>query len=292
VVDDLALSIVIVNWNAGRDLAACLRSIYANEPGVAWEVILVDNASTDGSHEAVCRAHPDIRLIANTKNVGLAAGNNQGIEEAKGQMVLVSNPDVIYRPGAIDGLVTALGRHAGAAFVIPRLLYEDGELQTSAGDLPTLYEALLGRRAQRRATNDDAVRGYWWDGWAHDEERQVGRGHEASYLIRRAAIDEVGLQDERFFLDWEGIDWTARMRGAGWEIWFTPAAEVVHIGGTSIRQVPFRWIVRSHRGMYRYFVKRHPWWKVWLGPVLTARAGVKLAAASISDIYGRAHRVD
>jgi len=283
------VSVVIVNWNAGRALAGCLGSLYEYPPSVPFEVIVVDNASTDSSVEAALWSNPGVRLIANTDNRGLAAANNQGIEAARAGAILISNPDVVFRAGAVDALLATLHGHPRAAFVVPRLSYEDGSLHTSVGDLPTLREALAGRQAQRRST-DRGAHGFWWDGWAHDEERRVGRGHEAAYLVSRRAVEEVGMQDERFFLDWEGIDWTARMADAGWEVWFTPAAEVTHLGGVSIRQVPFRWIVRSHRGIYLYFATRHRRWRPWLGPVLAARAGMKLAAAVVSDVYDRGHR--
>jgi GT2 family glycosyltransferase len=281
------VSVVIVNWNAGAALAGCLRSLLQHPPSAAIEVIVVDNASTDGSAEEALD-HPPVRLLANRENRGLAAANNQGIVAARADAILVSNPDVVYQPGAVDALLAALRRHPRAGIVVPRLAYEDGSIHTSVGDLPTLGAALAGRRAQRRSGSGPG--GFWWDGWAHDEERRVGRGHEASYLVDRRAIEEVGLQDERYFLDWEGIDWTARFADAGWEVWFTPDAQVTHLGGVSIRQVPFRWIVRSHRGIYRYFATRHPWWRPWLAPVLAGRAGVKLAAAAVSDVYERGHR--
>ena len=120
----------------------------------------------------------------------------------------------------------------------------------------------------------------------------IGRGHEAAYAVRRAAVEEVGLQDEGFRLDWEGIDWTARFRDAGWEVWLCPAASVVHLGGASIRQVPFRWVVSSHRGMYRYFAKRRPaYWRPALALAIGARAVVKLAAtAGGMAMYERGHR--
>ena len=110
--------------------------------------------------------------------------------------------------------------------------------------------------------------------------------------MRRAAVDDVGPQDEAFRLDWEGIDWTARFRDAGWEVWLCPAAEVVHLGGASIRQVPFRWVVSSHLGMYRYFAKRRPaYWRPILAVVIGGRAAVKLAAtAGGLAMYERGHR--
>ncbi|MEO7556216.1 MAG: glycosyltransferase family 2 protein [Acidimicrobiales bacterium] len=280
------LSVVIVNWNAGGSLLACVSSILSQPDASGYEVIVVDNASSDGSAQTVA-AVPGVRVIANAENRGLAAANNQGIVAAQGEVLLVSNPDVVYRPGAIAALVAALGRHPSAAIVVPRLRYPDGTLQTSAGDIPTLRDAVRGRRHSRRAAS---TTGFWWDGWAHDEERAIGRGHEAAYVVRRAAVDDVGLQDESFFLDWEGIDWTERMRSRGWQIWFTPTAEVVHEGGASIRQVPLRWIVRSHRGMYRYFAKRHRAYAPALAALFGARAVVKLASAVTSDVYGRGHR--
>ena len=220
----------------------------------------------------------------------MAAGNNQGIRASARPFVLISNPDVEYTAGSVDALADLMGRHPRAAFAIARPERSDGTLQTAAGDLPTLGDALLGRQVARARGRVD--HGFWWDGWDHDEERPIGRGLEASYLVRRAAIDEVGLQDERFRLDWEGIDWTERMRAAGWEIWFCPTARVVHHGGGSIRKVPVRWIVRQHVGMYRYFAKRRP---LLVRPVLAGlfavRGGVKVLGLAVGlSSYDRSHR--
>ena len=282
------VSVVIVNWNAGDVLADCVASLRDHAPDA--EVVLVDNASTDGSVAAARQVHPGVRLIANDRNLGLAAGNNQGIRASTRPFVLISNPDVEYTTGSVDALAGLMGRHPRAAFAIARPERSDGTLQTAAGDLPTLGDALLGRQIARARGQVD--RGFWWDGWDHDEERPIGRGLEASYLVRRAAIDEVGLQDERFRLDWEGIDWTERMRAAGWEIWFCPTARVVHHGGGSIRKVPVRWVVRQHVGMYRYFAKRRPW---LLRPVLAVlfagRALVKILGLAVGlSTYERSHR--
>jgi GT2 family glycosyltransferase len=274
------VSAVIVTWNSSETIADCLSSLAAPASNGPFEIIVVDNDSSDGTLEAARRAAPSARVIANPENRGLPAANNQGIETTSGSLVLIANPDTTVAPGAVDALVDLLDRHPRAAFAIPRLLHPDGSLQVSAGDLPTLGQALRGRQAERRR---EAAGGFWWDGWAHDEERQIGRGHEACYLVRRAAIDDIGLQDAAFFLDWEGIDWTARARARGWEVWFTPAAEVTHLGGTSIRQVPLRWVVNSHRGMYRYFAKRTPvLLRPFLATVIALRGLLKAAALGVS----------
>jgi hypothetical protein len=293
---DVALSVIIVNWNARPALADCLESLTSSPPPGGCEIIVVDNGSADGSVEWL-RAHaPDVRLIANPDNRGLPAANNQGLAAAHAEALLICNPDVVFGDGAVAAMLDLLGRRPRAGIVVPRLRYPDGELQTSAGDLPTLGQALRGRQAQRSRAGAGQPVGFWWDGWAHDEERPIGRGHEAAYLVRRAAVAEVGLQDERFPLDWEGIDWTARFRDAGWEVWLCPGAEVVHLGGASIRQVPFRWVVSSHRGMYRYFAKRRPvYWRPVLALMIGGRAVVKLAATAATQLggpamYERAHR--
>jgi GT2 family glycosyltransferase len=292
---------VVVNWNGGDVVVDCLRSLLEFPPSVGLDIVLVDNASSDGSVDRIRAELPGVRIIANSRNLGLPAANNQGIKASTSPYVLISNPDVIYQAGSVDALVDLLDRRAGASFAFAQLRDPDGRVQTAAGDLPTLREALLGRvlteRLRRRRSprtgtgDDDPRRGFWWYGWEHDSEQRIGHGIEACYLVRRSAIDDFGLQDESFVLDWEGIEWSRRAAEAGWEIWFCPRAQVIHAGGVSIRQVPFRWVVSSHRGMYRYF--RHevrPVGRPLAAAAIGLRAGAKLAAAAVDPrLYDRAH---
>ncbi len=280
------LTAVVVGWNSGEALLGALRSLAEHPPAVPWEAILVDNASSDGSPDRVAAELPGVRVVRNRTNRGLAAANNQGIEASTGPWVLICNPDIVVGPGAIDALLAVMDRHPRAAFVVAKLVRPDGSPQTSAGDLPTLGEALLGRQVQQRrgasagtgmGAGDGDPHGFWWDGWAHDEERRIGHGMEACFLVRRAALADIGLQDEGFPLDWEGIDWSARAAAAGWEVWFCPDAEVVHLGGVSLRQAQAAWVVRSHRGMYRYFAKRRSIaWRPLLAVAFAGRAALKL----------------
>ena len=282
------VSVLVVNWNSGSALADCLDSLQSMPPRVAWEVVIVDNGSDDDSVSRAEAILPAARIIRNGSNRGLPAANNQAMVGGRGDFMLICNPDVVFKAGAVDALVATMNRHPGAAFVVPRLLYADGTLQTSAGDLPTVMDALLGRQTQRVRGNG----AFWADGWDHDREQVIGRGHESAYLVRRDAIADIGLQDERFVLDWEGIDWTERARRRGWQVWFCPEAEVLHLGGVSIRQVPLRWIVSSHRGMYRYWAKRRPlWWRPLLGTAFGARALAKVALHRTGlATYERGHR--
>ncbi len=285
-----SVSVVVVTWNSGPVIEECLRSLQRELPDGS-EIIVIDNHSADDTVQKVRAVAPSARVIANADNRGLAAANNQGMAAAVGDCFLISNPDVIYQPGSVRAMVAVMGRHERAAWVGPKFLHEDGALQTSVGDLPTLGDALLGRQVARRRTPGSAS-GFWWDGWPHDEERQVGRAFEPAYLIRRAASDAVGLQDERFVLDWEGFDWAERLQRVGWEIWFAPEAEVMHLGGTARKQVPFRSIISMHRGMYFYFSTRHsPAMKPIFALVFGARALFKMGVTRLGvPLYNWSHR--
>jgi N-acetylglucosaminyl-diphospho-decaprenol L-rhamnosyltransferase len=284
--------VVIVTWNAGPDLLRCLQSLQAGATATGWEAIVVDNGSTDGSIARVRAEFPAVRVIANARNRGLAAGNNQGIAASAAPFVLISNPDVLFARGAIDALLSLMSRRPSAAFAIAKLRDPDGEIQTSAGDLPSATEALLGRRLSWQRERGGERAGVWWHRWAHDEELPVGHGAEACYLVRRSAVAEIGLQDERFVLDWEGLEWSRRARRAGWEIWFCPSAEVTHLGGTSVRQVPVRWVLSTHYGMYRYFRGQSVTaLRPLLALVVAVRAAIKVAVVTLdAGAYRSAHR--
>ncbi len=287
------LSVVTVTWNSGAVIGACLRTVLDTTRGRDVELIVVDNHSSDDTLAQARAAAPGATIIANPTNRGLAAANNQGLFAAAAPDILICNPDVEFRPGAIAEMQAVLSRHPRAGWVVPRLVHPDGSLQTSAGDPPTLRHALLGRQAARRR-GAGSPSGFWWDGWPHDEERPIGRGHEAAYVVRRRAVEEVGPQDERYVLDWEGMDWSDRFSRAGWETWLAPAAEVLHHGGASIRQVPYRAVISHHLGMYRYFATRRPGWtRPVIGAALALRAGVKLAATAAGrPLYRRAEGAD
>jgi N-acetylglucosaminyl-diphospho-decaprenol L-rhamnosyltransferase len=276
------VSVVTVTWNSASTIKALLDSVAATT-GVAVDVVVVDNASRDET-VAIASEHPLHPLvIANAHNAGLARANNQGMLAGSGDFFLISNPDVTLESGTLEALLACARRRSRAAFVLPRLLHPNGQLQPAAGDMPRFLDAYAGRNAAHRRGTADS--GMWWDGWAHDEERVVGHGNEACYLVRRSAVAEIGPQDERYFLDWEGVDWSARAAALGWEVWFCPEASVEHIGEVSIRQAPrMSWIFNSHRGMYYYFADRlHP----LLRPFVFVAIGARLVAKTLAIVLGR-----
>jgi GT2 family glycosyltransferase len=277
-----AISIVIVTWNSRDRVVELLHSLAANPPKRTYEVIVVDNASRDGTVEAVKVVAPEVIVVANRINRGLPAANNQGMLAARGDFIVISNPDVVYQAGAVDALIGLLERRPEAGFAFARLHHPDGTLQTCTGDLPTVREALTGKAA-RLHRPDGRPQGFWWHGWEHNEEVPIGHGGESCYATRRSTVAAIGLQDERFRLDWEGIEWVARGAELGWASWFCPAAQVVHVGGASIRQTPLRWIVWTHLGMYRYLKPRTP---LVTRPLLAAIISVRAVAKLLKTLGG------
>jgi GT2 family glycosyltransferase len=264
------VSVVLVNYNAGLLIRPCLESLIAHSDGHIRELIVVDNASSDGSVETLEGMTPKLTIIRNRENLGLAAANNIGIAATTAPYVIVCNPDLEFNSDTLGALRGCFERHPRAGVVGARLLTPDGDLHTCAGELPRFREALFGKLRYGR---------YWWTDWAHDQEIPVGHVLEACYGIRRTAMEEVGVQDPAFFMNWEGIDWAARFISGGWEIWFCPQAQAVHLGGVSVRQVKWRWERWSHLSMYRYFRKHSRIPAAVLAPTIAVRLAVKVAWA-------------
>ena len=271
------LSIVIVSWNTRDYLDACLTSIRDVPDKVSREVIVVDNASADGTAEMVAAEHPGVALIANDDNRGYAAGNNQGIEGAEGEHVLLLNPDIVVHAGALDTLVRFLQDHEAAGAVAPRLILPDGSVQASCRSFPTpdvvLYEALGLSRLFPRSRRFGKYRMTWWD---YDGRRRVDQPMASAILVRGQALAEVGGMDEQFPIFFNDVDLCRRLWDADWEVWFTPEASMDHVGGASTGQVRRRMLTESHRSFVTFYRKHFrgsvPWWRYW-GAVGLLRAG-------------------
>jgi GT2 family glycosyltransferase len=248
------LSIVIVSWNVREDLLKCLGMIYEHRPACTFDVWVVDNASHDGSLEAVKQAFPEVVLIENSENVGFAAANNQAIARSRGRFVLMLNPDTLPQPGALDALVDFLQAHPQAGAAGSRLLNPDGSPQDSCFPFPTLAREFW------RLFHLDRFRAYGvYDMRAWDTERprpvEVLQG--TSLLLRREALDETGLLDEGYFVYTEEVDLCYRLHQAGWELHWVPRSRVVHFGGQSTRQANRAMFVSLYRTKTQYFRKHH-----------------------------------
>jgi GT2 family glycosyltransferase len=255
------LSVVIVNWRTRELLIACLQSLHAAmgdrvAAGDA-EVIVVDNASGDGSAEAVRERFPAVRLIANEDNRGYAGGNNEGIAAASGETIMLLNPDTEVPREAVARLEACLRERPRAGAAAPMLVYPHGCPQASLRGFPTplaLFGAVTGLARLAPATSPLAA---YQPRGLPAVAAVVDQPMTSCLLLRGEALREVGIFDEAFPIFFNDVDLCWRLRQAGWEIWFDPEARVVHHGGASTRQVRMAMIWASHRGLHRYYRKHY-----------------------------------
>lgn len=248
------VSVVIVSWNTRALTLACLASLPAAARAHRLEVWVVDNASTDGSVDAIRRAHPDVQVVANTENVGFAAANNQGVARGSGRYVMLLNSDTVAPPGAIDALVGFADAHPGAGVVGPRLVNPDGTYQSGPTPFPSLWNETLAVTGLGRRLLTPA----YPSAPAHRAlvARQADYVGGACMLARRDAIAQVGGLDEGYFMYSEEPDWCWRMRRAGWDVWYTPDAEIIHHGGQSTSQQRHAMTIALYRSKVR-FLRRY-----------------------------------
>ncbi len=264
------LSIVIVSYNASEELAATLTSLTSAPPAHAHEIVVVDNASTDGAPAMVRARFPTVAVIDAGRNAGFSAGNNIGIRATRGDFVLLLNPDTIVPPGAVDALMDRLAARPDAGVIGPRIVDGQGHAELSFGDdLSPLGElrrkTLLG--LDRRGVTAAAR----FIERATSTERDVDWVTGACLLVRRPAAEEAGLLDERYFLYAEDADFCAAVRARGHRVVFSPVAQIVHLRGRSAPSTggaAHRAWQQSHLAYYR---KHRPRWAPWLERYLRLR---------------------
>lgn len=248
------VSVVIVSWNTRALTCACLASLPQAAGRCTWDAWVVDNASTDGSVEAIGEEAPGVHVIANATNVGFAAANNQGIRASAGRYVLLLNSDTVMAPESLQGLVEFADRHPKAGVVGPMLVNPDSSFQSGPSPFPSLWTETLsvtgiGRRIGFRGYPSKGLRASLTD---QPADYVVG----ACMLVRRDAIDAAGELDEGYFMYSEEPDWCWRMREQGWQTWYTPGPRVTHFGGQSTSQVRDAMTIALYRSKVRFF-RRH-----------------------------------
>ena len=250
------ISIIIINWNTKDLLLNCLKSIKDREAKYEMEIIVVDNASTDGSPEAVKSQFPNVKLIVNNNNLGFAKGNNIGIEASSGRYVYLANSDIVIKEGCIEGMLRYMDTHTSIGILGPRLLNPDLTLQPSCKKFPTLWNNFcLAVGLTRIFLRSKLFCGEHMWFFPHDTVIRVEALVGAFLVVRREAIKQVGLLDENFFMYGEEIDWCKRFWNAGWEVVFYPEAEVVHYGRASSSREPVRFFKESYRSKLKYWKK-------------------------------------
>jgi len=248
----------VVTWNTAELSVTALRALIDTDQGCDLRVLVRDNASSDGTADAIGEAVPEADVEAGERNLGFAAGMNRLIERSDAPWFFLLNPDAWPTPGAVGRLVAAAKAAPRAAAVAPKLVRPDGTLEHSTHPFPSLKvaatTAFAGRRLDPAAGDRMMLGGFW----AHDRPRAVDWAVGAALLVRREAIDDVGLLDESFFMYVEDLEWCWRASRRGWEIRFAPEAVVVHVGNVSGSQrYGDRRTATYMRNTYRFFRREH-----------------------------------
>jgi GT2 family glycosyltransferase len=291
------LSVVVVNWNTRAILRDCLASIARHLAPIEHEVIVVDNASSDGSQEMVATEFPSVRLVRNQENLGFGTANNQGMAIARGDWFLLLNSDTQLVDDSVAALCERVREEPGLAVAHCRLLYPDGRLQHSTYRFPSLRGALLEDLGLYKLLGahraGEALLGGYWE---HDEERDVDAVAGAFMLLPRAIFERTAGFDERLFMYGEDIEWCRRIRDVGGRIRFYPQAAIVHLGhaSTEIRIGDDRVALCLRRERDLYVEERGPargaafvWVKVVGGAL---RLGYYAARGRLGGARAQGHR--
>ena len=244
------LSIIIVNYNTEALLKNCLETVYRSTIPIDFEVIVVDNASRDGSREMLKDDFPQVKLIENSENRGFGSANNQAMKIMSGEYALLLNSDTLLPRAAIGELFYFMESCPEAAMACGQLLNRDGSKQNSIAGFPNLLSLM---------TNTPLLEylfpaRYPSKRYHHAQAIEIDSGVGACLIVRKKAIDEVGMFDERYFFFFEETDWARQMKKMGWKIYFVPSARIFHLQGVSIGdKFPSR--VEFYRSRYQYLKK-------------------------------------
>ena len=245
---ELDVSVVLVCWNNKDYLEPCLISLYENGLKFSFDVVVVDNGSTDGSQEMLAEKFPQIKIIQNDHNVGLSSASNQGIEATTGRYILLLNNDTLVNQDSLEALVAFMDEQPGAGAAGGKLLNPDGTLQAGYDVFPNLMQDFLIATGLGRSI--------WKNYPGHiisSEIKVVDWLSSACLMLRRSALDQVGMLDEEFFIYGDEVDLQYRLKFSGWKVYYLPQASTVHFGGRSMN----RWSRRKmfYRGKILFYQK-------------------------------------
>jgi N-acetylglucosaminyl-diphospho-decaprenol L-rhamnosyltransferase len=279
------VEVVVINYNAGETIVDCLRQL--SEQVAPQNVLVIDNASTDGSLTRIADEHPGIRVVRNDNNIGFAAAANQGIRSTTAPYVVLLNPDADVRPGFIDALRRALDDHQQAGAVGALVLNPDGTVQPTKRAFPSLWHAALHGLVGLVWPGNPGTRAYTLADAPFTQARTVDWVAGPAVALRREAFEAIGGFDEAFFFFVEDVDLCRRLWNAGWEVWFEPRAVAEHAWGTSWTQRPLHFLWIHQRSLFRYATKhrRGPWVLVY--PFIAAALGLRFVLLAIRWLFTR-----
>jgi GT2 family glycosyltransferase len=251
-------SIVIVTWNCRTYAAECLASLDKQRISFPMEVIVVDNASSDGTPERIASQFPHVQLIRSERNLGFAKANNIGIAATRGKYLFLINPDVNVAPGCLQKMCDYMEQGPSVGLLGPKMLGPDGAVARSTMRFPTLWNSLCRALALDVLFKRSRIfGGFLMRDFQHDEVRAVDVLNGWFWMARRNAVDEVGLLDEQLFMYGDDLDWCRRFHQAHWRVVFYAPAEAVHYGGGTTANSPIPFYIALQRANLQYWAKHH-----------------------------------
>lgn len=280
------VSILILNYNTRELTINALRSIYQSKTSLSFEVILADNASKDNSIPHIQAEFPQVKLILNQENVGFAIANNQAMRLAQGRYVLLLNSDTILQPDTLETMLQFMDNHPEVGAAGCKLVLQDGSLDKACKrGFPTpsasfYYAFGIAKLFPRVPRFNQYQLGYMDPDDAYPVDCLVG----AFMFVRRAAIDQVGMLDEEFFMYGEDIDWCYRIKQAGWVNYYYPKTQILHLKGASSRRKPVKIVYEFHRAMWLFHRKHYKQrYSFLVNGLVYGGIGVKLALALLKN---------
>ncbi len=252
----MSITIIIVTWNSERYIRNCLDSIIRNAGKQQPEIILVDNNSSDHTVKVAEEQYAQVNLIRNRENLGYAQANNQGIENSQGEYLLLLNPDTEVFKNSLTLMIQFMEENPQAGALGPQLLNPDGTVQPSCREFPRYATLLWEFSGLSKLFTKSKIFGHWRMGYFDfNKTREVDQPMGSCLLLRRKALNAVGVFDQDFPMFFNDVDLCYRIKKAGWKIYFFPYAHILHHKGASTRQTKRRMIWRSHLSFYKFFRK-------------------------------------
>jgi GT2 family glycosyltransferase len=256
------VSIIVVTWNASKFVEECFGSIFEEVRELSAEVIAVDNASQDGTAERIAERFPAARLIRLPRNLGFAKANNIAIAAARpGEYIALMNPDARLLPGCLHKLLEYIEANPKIGVLGPKIRNPDGSLQPSCFRAPSVWNAWCRALALDRTVLGrlPLFGGMLMADFHHDRPRDVDALNGCLLLVRREAMEQVGLIDEQFFMYGDDLDWCLRFRKGGWRVTFCPEAEAIHYGGGTSARAPVHCYVEMQKANTQYWRTHYSW---------------------------------
>lgn len=252
------ISIIIVSWNAKEYIIKCLNSIIKNIKKVKYEIIVVDNGSTDGTVEYLQKNFKSIDLIINNENFGFSKANNIGILKSKGKFLYLINSDIEILDDSINKIFDFMEKNPNIGMLGPKILNFDLTLQYSCRRIPTLWNLFCVSISLNNILPDTIITpDIFMRKWHYNKIENVGILSGCFWALRRDAIKDVGLLDEMFFIYGEDMDWSKRFNDSKWDVLYFPEAKVIHYGGASSSNAPIRFYLEMQKANLQYWQKHH-----------------------------------